>query len=218
MAKKRKTVLDRLRERVAEVAAQFGGLTLATLKSQDELIWDERIEACRDDPIKLREIEASRLEILRERDAAQARKIEELLEPVFNDYDLPRGMPNRTTYLAFYLADELGLLHRRLDGAPPKWKPPKCLMLVYRVREARRNIAAERGCDPAEVHLQAACKRVLNDYPDEYKLKASKQRVDCPSITITVKALAARFKTVEHLTDIVKEVEKLHDAAKTTTG
>jgi hypothetical protein len=134
--------------------------------------WKRQIEKAKDDPAKLREIEAQQAAYL-------IKQAEQLLLPLLDKYEIPSDYRNRWLVLASVLAAESGKINARPAHAPTKWNPLADLQLCKRVFAAKAQIAEERGCEIESVPDIKACERIREDYPEWYKTKRG--RVSDPS-------------------------------------
>ena len=164
MIRKRKTIKAKREEEYAAYEAKMGGRTLANV---DE---DERraeIAAAVGDPVKMREL------CLRQAAQEEAihREMEDLLLPIFDDYNIPRDHPKRWLQLCYWLAQECGRLGLRPAKAPIKFDDYAYALLICRIAKARSEIAAERGCTDKGVSDIDACRRIMREHPDWYQTK-----------------------------------------------
>jgi hypothetical protein len=141
-----------------------------SLANIEHFWWKQQIEKANGDPIKLKQIHDLRAaETL-----AFCRRMAESMLPLLDKYQIPRDAPDRWFFLACRQAADSGALFARAAHRP-RMDDYEYAMFLLRVGSACHKLAAERGCELGEIPIVEACRRLIEDNPDEFKSKGSRR-------------------------------------------
>ena len=112
---------------------------------------------------------------------------------LLDKYQIPRNDPNCWFFLACRQAADSGALFAR-PAHRPRMDDYEYATFLLRVECARHKLAVERGCDPGEITIIEACRRLIADNPHEFKTKSTRRERGENGPSLQPETLAKRYR------------------------
>ncbi len=160
-----------------------------SLANIEHFWWKQQIEKANGDPIKLKQIH----DLQAAETLAFCRRMAESMLPLLDKYQIPRDAPDRWFFLACRQAADSGALFTR-PAHRPRMDDDEYATFILRVGSARHKLAVEWGCELGEIPIVEACRRLIEDNPDEFKSERSRRERGKSGPSLQPETLVKRYR------------------------
>jgi hypothetical protein len=159
-----------------------------SLANIEHFWWKQQIETANGDPVKLKQIHG----LQAAETHASSQRMAESLVRLLDKYQIPHNDPNPWFLLACrQVADSAALFAR--PAHRPWMDDDDYATFILQVGIGCCELAVERGCDPGEITIVEACRRLIDNDPDEFKSKSSRRERGINGPSLQPETLVKRF-------------------------